>query len=303
MANPQRQQSVFWIEVEKIKSNPMQPRMDFDEEKLGDLAESIRQYGVLQPLVVNRKEIEVPNGRLVEYELIAGERRLRASRIAGLTQVPVIIREDTEDKLKLELAIIENLQREDLNPLERAHAFKKLIDNFNLKHYELAGRIGKSRVFVTNTIRLLKLPEEIQLSLREGVITEGHMRPLLMLSDRFEEQMNLFKSIIEKNLSVREAERLSRLIARERARKRELSDAETMAMEEKLSETLGTRVQIEKYGEKRRVSIDFFSNEELEDFLERVTKKKMNGEFQESNFPPESQEIEDIDELIDGFTV
>lgn len=303
MANQQRQQSVFWIEIDKIKSNPMQPRQVFNEERLNNLAESIKQYGVLQPLVVNRQEIEVSTGTTVEYELIAGERRLRASRIAGLTQVPVIIREDTEDRLKLELAIIENLQREDLNPLERAHAFKKLINDFNLKHYELGNRIGKSRVFVTNTLRLLKLPEEIQMSLRKGLISEGHMRPLLMLSDRHEEQMNLFKLILDKKMSVRETERLSRIIAQERARKKELTDAETRLMEEKLSESLGTRVQIEKYGEKRRVSIDFFSNEDLASFLERLIDQKIDEGFSEPNFPQESQDTEDIDDLIDNFTV
>ncbi|HDO23677.1 MAG TPA: ParB/RepB/Spo0J family partition protein, partial [bacterium] len=131
--NLQKHSSVFWIEVDKIKPNPMQPRREFDEARLADLAESIRQYGVLQPLVVTRKEIEEPNGISVEYELIAGERRLRASKLAGLYQVPVIIREETEDKIKLELAIIENLQREDLNPIERAYAFRKLIESFSLK--------------------------------------------------------------------------------------------------------------------------------------------------------------------------
>ncbi|MEW5907704.1 MAG: ParB/RepB/Spo0J family partition protein [Patescibacteria group bacterium] len=293
MDNLKKYQSVFWIEVDKIKPNPMQPRAIFNEEKLQDLSESIRQYGVLQPLIVNRKEMEVPSGTIVEYELIVGERRLRAARMAGLNQVPVIIREDTEDKLKLELAIIENLQREDLNPLERARAFKKLIETFNLKHQAIADRIGKSRVFVTNTLRLLKLPEEMQTSLKEGILSEGHMRPLLMLAGRKEAQMNLFKSIVETKMSVRETERLSRIIARERARKKELSDAETQFLENQLSERLGTKVQIEKYGEKRRISIDFFSNEELEEFIDKIlSKEKKEQDFSEDN-----------DELIDNFTV
>ena len=270
--NLQKQSSVFWIEVDKIKPNPMQPRREFDETCLASLADSIRQYGVLQPLVVTRKEIEGPNGIAVEYELIAGERRLRASRLAGLYQVPVIIRKDTEDKIKLELAIIENIQREDLNPVERALAFKKLIDSFNLKHHEVAERVGKSRVFVTNSLRLLNLPEEIQTSLRGGLISEGHMRPLLMLSERKEEQTRLYFEILEKKLSVRQAEAISRKIAVERARKKEgsLLDIETRAIEEKLSETLGTRVHIEKTRNKGRIHIDFFSEEELSSFLEKL---------------------------------
>ena len=270
--NLQKHSSVFWIEVDKIKPNPMQPRSEFDRERLIDLSESIRQYGVLQPLVVTRKEIEGPNGIFVEYELIAGERRWRASRMAGLKQVPVIIRKDTEDKIKLELAIIENLQREDLNPVERARAFKKLIDTFNLKHHEVARRVGKSRVFVTNSLRLLNLPEEIQQGLREGLISEGHMRPILMLSDRTEEQFKLYKEILEKKLNVRQSEAISRRIAAERARKREgsLLDVETKNIEEKLSEALGTRVQIEKTGKKGKIHIDFFSEEDLRSFLEKI---------------------------------
>jgi ParB family chromosome partitioning protein len=308
-------QSIFWIEVEKIKPNPMQPRSDFDEERLADLAESIRQYGVLQPLVVTRKEIEVENGTRVEYELIAGERRLRASKIAGLFQVPVMIRDDSDDKMKLELAIIENLQREDLNPLERAVAFKKLIDSFNLKHHEVGRRIGKSRVFVTNTLRILNLPEEIQKGLNEGVITEGHTRPLLMLSDRNDEQMELFQEIIRKKLNVREAENISRRIAVERARKKEgLPDPETRILEEKLSENLGTRVQIERDGEKRKIQIEFFSDEELRAFLKKLMNSKSEAdsyydefenqdELDEAGVPLESRQPEGDDELIRDFTV
>ena len=309
-------QSVFWIEVEKINPNPMQPRSDFNEERLADLAESIRQYGVLQPLVVTRKETEVPGGIRVEYELIAGERRLRASRIAGLFQVPVIIRDDSDDKVKLELAIIENLQREDLNPLERAWAFKKLIESFNLKHHEVGQRVGKSRVFVTNTLRILNLPEEIQKGLNDGSINEGHTRPLLMLSDRKEDQMRLFLEIINRKLNVREAENISRRIAVERARRKDnLPDRETKILEERLSENLGTRVQIERDGEKRKIQIEFFSDEELRAFLEKImnTKSEVDSfydEFEnrdelldESGIPAESRQPEGEDNLINNFTV
>ncbi len=293
----QKHSSVFWIEVDKIKPNPMQPRSEFDKGRLLDLSESIRQYGVLQPLVVTRKEAEGPNGIVVEYELIAGERRWRASRMAGLKQVPVIIRKDTEDKIKLELAIIENLQREDLNPLERARAFKKLIETFNLKHHEVARRVGKSRVFVTNSLRLLNLPEEIQRGLREGLISEGHMRPILMLSGRNEEQFKLYKEILEKKLNVRQSEAISRRIATEKARKREgsLLDMETKNIEEKLSEMLGTRVQIEKTGKKGKIHIDFFSEEELRSFLGKIA-----GEENEENLEVD-EEIQDETGGDSGF--
>ena len=152
--------SIFWIEVDKIKPNPFQPRKEFNEAALQDLADSIRQYGVLQPLVVTRKEIQKADGGLAsEYELIAGERRLRASKIAGLAQVPVLIREGQEtDMMKLELAIIENLQREDLNPIDRARAFDRLANEFGFKHAQIGEKIGKSREYVSNSLRLLTLP-------------------------------------------------------------------------------------------------------------------------------------------------
>src|SRR3989344_7259484 len=152
--------SIFWVELDKIKPNPYQPRKEFDEIKLKDLADSIRQYGVLQPIVVTRKEIQKSDGLLVEYELISGERRLRASKIAGIGQIPVVIRSDEESGLmKLELAIIENLQREDLNCVDRAKAFQRLIDEFGFKHTNIAHKIGRSREYVSNSLRILALPE------------------------------------------------------------------------------------------------------------------------------------------------
>ena len=191
MPSPEYSNSIFWIEVEKIKPNPYQPRREFDEEKLKELADSVRQYGILQPLVVTRREVAKEDGGLaVEYELIAGERRLRASKIAGLAQVPVLIRVGDDSKTKLELAIIENIQREDLNPVDRARAFDRLIKEFNFKHTEIAKKIGKSREYVSNSVRLINLSEEILAALSEGKITEGHSRPLMMLSDRLEEQKN-----------------------------------------------------------------------------------------------------------------
>jgi ParB family chromosome partitioning protein len=277
MNKPRRYERVFWIETYKIKPNPLQPRQDFDEERLRNLADSIRQYGILQPLAVTRKEIETETGAIVEYELITGERRLRAAQMAGLYQVPVIIRDDSEDKIKLELAIIENLQREDLNAIERAQAFKKLVDEFRLRHHEIASRIGKSREYVTNTIRLLLLPEEIQTAVIQGEISEGHCRPILMLSERKEEQFKLYQEIIAQKISVRSAEKLSRSIAVERARSPRFAgeagrqndslDPEIKLIQQKIADSLGTVVQIECDGEKRRIKIEFFSDEELQTFL------------------------------------
>src|SRR3989338_1466646 len=189
-----RYDSVYWVEVERIKPNPFQPRKNFDEAALASLAESIRSYGVLQPLTVTRKEIERPGeGIQVEYELIAGERRLRAAKLAGIAQVPVVIRSgEDDDRMKLELAIIENLQREDLNAIDRARAFQRLVAEFGLKHGEIGKRVGKSREYVSNTLRILSLPLEMQDALASGDISEGHTRPLLMLIDRPLEQKTLF---------------------------------------------------------------------------------------------------------------
>ncbi len=265
--------SIFWIEVEKISPNPYQPRKEFDQAKLEGLSESIKQYGILQPLVVTRKEREKEDGGLVvEYELIAGERRLRASKIANLVQVPVIIRTgENNDRLKLELAIIENLQREDLNPVDRAKAFQLLVDDFKLKHVEIAKKVGKSREYVSNTLRLLALPEEMLLALSEGKITEGHTRPILMLSDRPEEQVTLYKEVIFKKLTVREAEGIARRIAHDKVRKKELlPDPEIMEIEDKLTEELGTRVQIDRKEGGGKIVIDFFSNEDLRTILNAI---------------------------------
>lgn len=307
----ERESGVFWVEVDKIKPNPMQPRQEFDQGKLNELAESIRQYGVLQPLVVSRKEYEVDSGTAVEYELIAGERRLLASKLAGLQRVPVIIRQEEAERVKLELALIENLQREDLNPLERAKAFKELVDKFKLKHHEIGTKIGKSREFVSNTIRILALPEEIQDGLCKGLISEGHTRPLLMLCQQPEEQMTLYKEIIYKQMNVREAEIYSRRIAYERIKKKEESlSSDIRQFAEKLSETLGTRVSIEKKGEKGRISIEFFSEEELKALLDKVNSLYAGKNLESENQPTIelSQEIgpsikDTEDDFLKEFTI
>jgi len=275
-------QSIFWIEVEKIKPNPFQPRKEFGASQLNDLADSIRQYGVLQPLVATRREFTKEDGGLgVEYELIAGERRLRASKIAGVLQVPVVIRTgEQSDRIKLELAIIENILREDLNPVDRATAFQQLAEKFNFKHHEIAKKVGKSREYVSNSLRILALPLEITEALSERRISEGHTRPLLMLTDRPEEQMTLFKEIMLKKLSVRDAESISRKIAVERARKKNDGvDPEMMDLEHKLTEKLGTRVSIETKDFGGRVKIDFFSKDDLRNLLELISTGKIPVQF------------------------
>jgi ParB family transcriptional regulator, chromosome partitioning protein len=269
--------SIFWVEVGKIRPNPYQPRREFDEMALKALADSIKQYGILQALVVTKIEVPKEDGGIaVEYELIAGERRLRASRLAGLKQVPVLIRAGEEnDLMKLELAIIENVQREDLNAVERAKAFKKLVDEFGFKHGVIGQKIGKSREYVSNTLRILALPEDMVNALSEGKITEGHTRPLLMLTDRPEEQLTLFKEIIYKKINVREAENIARKIAIERARKiTPEMDAQVFELEEKFSESLGTRVQIEKRREGGKLVIDFFSYDDLRNILQLMKQEK-----------------------------
>lgn len=261
---PTKYDSVFWVEVDRISPNPYQPRIEFNEENLKSLADSIRQYGVLMPLVVTRKDIEKADGGIqTAYELIAGERRLRASKLVGLKEVPVVIRAGEQtDRMKLELAIIENLQREDLNAIDRARALAQLAENFGLSHAEIGAKVGKSREYVSNSIRLLALPEEIQHAVVNKDITEGHARALLMLTDRPEEQGTLFKEIMLKKTTVRFVEQMARRIATDKIRKHDKTP-EMMELERSLTETLGTRVMIENRPNGGRVLIEFFSPEDL----------------------------------------
>ncbi len=280
MSNPTNyfENSVFWIEIEKIKPNPYQPRHEFDEARLRDLAESIRMYGILQPLIVTRREFEKPDGGLaVEYELISGERRLRASKIAGLSQVPALIRNGEEDsRIKLELAIIENLQREDINSVDRARAFDRLAKEFGMKHLQIAEKVGKSREYVSNTLRILSLPDEILNGISEGKVSEGHTRPLLMLADRPEEQLTLFKEIIFKKMSVRETESIARRIALDRVRKRDWThEPAIIELEQKFKETLGTKVSITKSENGGRIIIDFFTTDDVRNIFEKITHEVM----------------------------
>jgi ParB family transcriptional regulator, chromosome partitioning protein len=273
---PTKYDSVFWIDVGRIVPNPYQPRKEFSEEGLKSLAESIRQYGILQPLVVSRTEVEKADGSGLEslYELVAGERRLRASKLAGLKQVPVVIRQGDSNLTKLELAIIENLQREDLNAIDRAKALQQLIDEFGISHGECAAKIGKSREYVSNSLRLLGLPQHMQDAIVAKEISEGHARPLMALNDRPEERETLFKEIILKRLPVRAAERIARSIAQERVHQKHRKSAEMVELEKSLTETLGTRVIIETNAEGGRLFIEFFSPDDLQQLVDTLSAER-----------------------------
>ncbi len=255
-----------FVKTDKIVPNPRQPRIEMDSAELQDLSESIRQHGIIQPLIVTYD----PNAD--EYTLIAGERRLRAARLAGLDMVPVIIRQAT-DQERLELALIENVQRADLTPLETAEAFVHLSDEFGLSHEEIAVRVGKSREAVTNTMRLLKLPQSVRQALASGKISEGHARALQGLSTP-QAQDAALATVLRFDLNVRQTEELVRKLKGERQASalRPTSSPEVQAIEEQLRDSLGTRV-ILKHGKKGgSVIIHYYSNEELDSLLKHLIK-------------------------------
>lgn len=262
---PTMENAIYWLEVDKVMPNPYQPRREFDPIALAELAESIRQYGVLQPLVVSRVEEHKEDGSMdVKYQLIAGERRLRASTIAGLSQVPCVIRVGDDNRNKFELAIIENVVRADLNAVERAMAYQRLADEFKLNWAEIGRKVSKSREYVSNTVRILMLPQDILDALSKGKITEGHTRPLLMLIDKPEEMMTLFKEMMIRKMSVREAERIARKIAFDKVRKKStMMTPEVVDMEENLASALGTRVTIDPKEKGGKITIEYFSHDEL----------------------------------------
>jgi len=278
---PQIENAIFWIEVNKILPNPYQPRKDFDENSLKELAESIRQYGVLQPLVVTRSEKITEDGSVtVNYELIAGERRLRASKLAGIKEVPCVVRVGDDNRSKLELAIIENIQREDLNAVDRAKSFQQLAEEFNLSWTDIGKKVGKSREYVSNSIRILMLPQDILDALSAGKISEGHTRPLLMLLERPAEQITLFKEMMLRKMTVREAEALARRVAFEKIRRKALyMNPEVIDTEEKLAESLGTRVHIEPKEKGGKIVIDYFSHEEFLQLANLIKKAGENRNF------------------------
>lgn len=252
--------SVAKVPIHKIAPNPEQPRVQFDADKLGELAQSIQEHGILQPLIVTRKG--------ENYELIAGERRLQASKQAGLTEVPVIIRE-ADDRTKLELAIIENTQRHNLNPIEEAKAYLRLTEEYGLHQEEVAKKMGKSRSVVANTVRLLHLPVEIQRAMIEGKISEGHAKALLAIENP-EKQRALFDMILKSGLTVRETEVQARTISvRTHVRKETVLSPELSERIEKLREKLGTKVKIAQSGNGGRIIIEYYSPEELQEMFQR----------------------------------
>lgn len=275
---PRRGESVFWIELDKIDPNPFQPRREFDESALKDLASSIREHGVLQPVLVTKRELETPTGLEVRYQMIAGERRLRASRLAGLSQIPAIIRRGIpDDRIRLELALIENVQREDLNAMDRARAYKQLVDEFHMVQREIAGRIGKSREAVANALRLLTLPPEIQTAISQGVISEGHARAILMAGDDLTRQATLYKEIVADGLNVRAAENRARQIGGKtltpRARPARIVDPEVQEWQSRLEERFGTKVQLQRVGERGKIVMEFYSEEELRGIIDKMIKE------------------------------
>ncbi len=266
----QQKESIFLIEIDKIKENPLQPRRDFNEAELKSLADSIREHGVLQPLIVTKIEEEVSSGMKVSYELVVGERRLKAAGMSGLNFVPAIIRQKTEDKEKLELALVENIQRADLNAIEKARGYERLAKEFGLTQKQIADKVGQSRELIANTIRLLQLPIEIQKAIESGKISEGHGRAILTL-DGDNQRMALFNEILIKNLSVRAVETLGRQIKGVSKRiKEDTVDPETKILESRLEDFLGTRVKLAKSGSRGRILIEFYSSEELNAILDKI---------------------------------
>lgn len=256
---------VMQIPVSQISPNPRQPRTHFDSAELEELAASIREHGVIQPLIVSKKD------KGTGYILIAGERRLQASIHAGLKTVPVIVRQTT-DQDRLVLALIENVQREDLNPLEEANAYQQLAEEFGLSHDEISSHVGKSRVAVTNTLRLLKLPKLVQTALVEEQITEGHARALLMLETPVSQTAALHQ-VIARDMSVRQTEEYVRRLKGEKpaAKHKSSPQPDILALEERLRSSLGTKVNL-RHSKKGRgsLTLHFYSDEELNTLLDKL---------------------------------
>ena len=255
------------VKISSVEPNMDQPRKQFDEDALMELSESIKQYGVLHPLLVSDKKDY--------YEIIAGERRWRAAKLAGLTEIPVIVKEFSEQEL-VEISLIENIQREDLNPVEEAMAYKRLIDEFHLKQDEIAERVGKSRTAVTNSMRLLKLNEKVQQMVIDDMISTGHARALLGIDD-LEKQYTIAQQIFDEKLSVRETEKLVKKIQQEKNQKdteknKKINpklEAICHDLEEKMKGILGTKVAInQKDNKKGKIEIEYYSMDELDRIMD-----------------------------------
>ena len=252
------------VKISKVEPNREQPRKKFDEDALLELSESIKMYGVLQPLLVSDKKDY--------YEIVAGERRWRVAKMAGLKEVPVVIKEFSDQEI-VEISLIENIQREDLNPVEEAMAYKRLIDEFNLKQDEIAERVSKSRTAVTNSLRLLKLDARVQQMMVDEMISAGHARALLAISDA-EKQYSVAMRIFDEKLSVRETEKLVKTILnpskkRENAVSDSAEDAIYESLEEKMKNITGTRVFIHrKKNNKGKIEIEYYSRDDLDRIID-----------------------------------
>lgn len=250
--------SVSMLRISDIEPNKSQPRKMFNEDRLNELAESIKQHGIVEPLIVVKKDDY--------YEIVAGERRFRAAMIAGLTEVPVVIKDYSTEQI-VEIALIENIQREDLNPIEEAKAYKQLIDEFSLKQDEVADKVSKSRTAITNALRLLKLDERVQNMVIEECISSGHARTLLAIENK-EEQYDIACMVFDQKLSVRETEKLIKKFNNKETPKKkiELDNKDIYAdFEEKLKQSMGTKVSINrKSNTKGKIEIEYYSETELE---------------------------------------
>ena len=252
------------LPIDKIEPNPDQPRNQFDEDTLQELADSIKQYGMLQPILVTPKDDF--------YEIIAGERRWRAAKLAGLKQVPVIIKNLTDQEI-VEISLIENIQRENLNPIEEAQAYKRLLNEFHLKQDEVAERVSKSRTAVTNSMRLLKLSDDVQRMVIDEMITTGHARALLAISDG-DKQYMIAQQIFDEKLSVRETEKLMKLLDKKKEAPKEKDVARELIyheLEEKVKSVLGTKVSIHnRKNNKGKIEIEYYSQDELERIMDML---------------------------------
>ncbi len=252
------------IDVAELVPNPYQPRKIFNPEALQELADSIKEHGVIQPVVVT----ETPHG----FELVVGERRFRASQLAGLQKVPAIVKKTMGDQTKLEVALIENIQRQELNSIEEAQAYQQLMQKFDLTQAEVAVKVGKSRSAIANTLRLLQLPAEIQRGIIEGKIFEGHGRAILTLPD-IERQLLMYKKILDLNMNVRQVEAEVREFAQRKKMDAAMPDPKLMAIETQLRGKLGTQVKVSRQGRGGKITIEFFSDEDLEDILSRIAEE------------------------------
>lgn len=259
------QGGVLYIDINDIKPNTGQPRKHFDEEKLEELASSIQQHGLIQPIVLRKLK--------TGYEIVAGERRWRACRIVGLKEVPCIVKELTDEENML-LAIIENMQREDLNPIEEAEGLKQMIDTYGLTQEQVSYSVGKSRPYITNSLRLLKLPEEVRTLTASGEISVGHAKALAAVKDR-DKQITLAKKTAKDGLSVRQIELMAKETkAPARKAPKVKKSADEKKIEEDMKNALGTKVNLNRKGKKGKIEIEFYSDEELERLIELITSLK-----------------------------